>query len=166
VTASRSASLSARPPRRREHMFERYDDQARKALVWGQEAARRGGRTEIGTADILTGLLYEGFTSGQILVELGTSFDDVAGAIARVVPPGPGSRPTHLPFDRNARRVIELTQKEAKRLRDDAIGTEHVLLGLLREGKSFGPRILNALGITYDGVRDAVIRRRDAPAPM
>jgi ATP-dependent Clp protease ATP-binding subunit ClpC len=143
-------------------MFERFDDDARSAVVWGQEAARRGGREEIGTADLLAGLLHEGFTSGRILVALGTSFDAVAGAIARVVPPGSGSRKAHLPFDRNARRVIELTVKEAKKIGDGSVGTEHLLLGLLCEGKSFGPRILNALGITYDAVRDAAVEQRSA----
>lgn len=143
-------------------MFERFDNDARLAVVWGQEAARKEGREEIGTADLLTGLLYEGFTSGRILVALGTSFEAVAGAISRVVPPGPGSKKAHLPFDRNARRVIELTVKEAKKVGDANVGTEHLLLGLLREGKSFGPRILNALGITYDVVRDAIAEQRSA----
>ena len=78
------------------------------------------------------------------------------------MPAGPGSQRAHLPFDRNARRVIELTVKEAKRLGDDAIGTEHLLLGLLREGKSFGPSILRALGITYDAVRNAIVEQRSA----
>lgn len=122
--------------------------------------ARKAGREEIGTADLLTGLLYEGFTSGRILVALGTSFEAVADAISRVVSPGPGSQRAHLPFDRNARRAIELTVKEAKKLGDDSIGTEHLLLGLLWEGKSFGPRILNALGITHDAVRQAIVEQR------
>lgn len=143
-------------------MFEQFDDHARLAVVWGQEAARKGGREEIGTADLLTGLLYEGFTSGRILVALGTSFEGVAGAISRVVPPGPGSNKAHLPFDRKARRVIELTVKEAKKVGDGSIETEHLLLGLLREGKSLGPRILNALDITYQAVRDAVGEQRSA----
>jgi ATP-dependent Clp protease ATP-binding subunit ClpC len=144
-------------------MFERFDDDARRAVVAAQEAARRLGHEQIGTAHLLIGLANERFTSGKLLVALGLSSTAVVEAVSRVVAPGTVSHRTHLPLDRHAKRAIELGAKEPRRSGGDVVGTEHLLLGVLREGKSFGPHILRALGVTEDAATDAL---RDLPSRL
>ena len=139
-------------------MFERFDDDARRAVVEAQEFARRSRHHHIGTAHILGGLqAHDWFASAQVLLRLGTSEPKVMEAIGAVLPPEEGTTGAHIPFSPAGRRAITLSLKEAKRLGDRQVGTEHLLLGVLREGNGAGASALHSIGIDYRLAREAVL---------
>jgi ATP-dependent Clp protease ATP-binding subunit ClpA len=142
-------------------VFERFDDDARRAVVEAQEFARRSQHLRIGTAHILGGLLAQDwFASAQVLVRLGTSEPSVMEAIGAVQPPAEGTPGAHIPFSPAGRRAITLSPKEAKQLGAQQVGTEHLLLGVLREGKGAGASALQSIGIDYRLAREAVLAWR------
>jgi ATP-dependent Clp protease ATP-binding subunit ClpC len=141
-------------------MFEKFTDRARRAVVWAQEEARALNHDFIGTEHILLGLVREGGgVAAKALESLGISLEAVRERVEGAVPPGQHSRPAgHIPFTPRAKKVLELSLSEAKVLGHPYIGTEHILLGLLREGDGVAAQVLTALGADLDGVRERVIQ--------
>ena len=141
-------------------VFEKFTDRARRVVVWAQEEARALNHDFIGTEHILLGLVGEGQgVAAKALESLGISLETVRQRVEGTVPPGQYSRPSgHIPFTPRAKKVLELSLSEAKLLGHRYIGTEHILLGLLREGEGVAAQVLAALGADLDGVRERVIQ--------
>ena len=141
-----------------EAMFERFSRVARQAVVLAQEEARELGHERIGTEHVLLALLRvdEG-VAASVLTGLGITLDDTREQVDRLVGPGEGSPRGHIPFSPRAKKVLELSLREALSLGHNYIGTEHVLLGLVREGKGVAARALVAMGLTLPVVRRAVL---------
>ena len=126
-------------------------------MVLSQEEARRLGHSVVGTEHILLGLLAEGEdVAARTLLSLGISIDQVRGEVERII--GRGERPTEGPigFTPRSKRVLELAFDEARRLGHTYIGTEHLLLGLIREGEGVAAQVLHNLGADLDKVRAQV----------
>ena len=117
-------------------MFERFTDRARRVVVLAQEEARLLNHNYIGTEHILLGLIHEGEgVAAKALESLGISLDAVRGQVEEIIGQG-GSAPSgHIPFTPRAKKVLELSLREALQLGHNYIGTEHILLGLIREGE-------------------------------
>jgi len=147
-------------------MFERFTDQARRVVVQAQEEARALGHNYIGTEHILLGLLSEREgLAAQALSSLGISLDTAREQVVETAGAGTGQQSGHIPFTPRTKKVLELSLREAQRLGDDHIGTEHILLGLVREGDSAGARILERQGASLDRVQAQVLATvRTAPA--
>ena len=134
-------------------VFEKFTDRARRVVVRAQEEARALNHDFIGTEHILLGLVGEGQgVAAKALESLGISLETVRQRVEDAVPPGQYSRPGHIPFTPRAKKVLELSLSEAKLLGHPYIGTEHILLGLLREGEGVAVQVLAALGADLDGV--------------
>jgi ATP-dependent Clp protease ATP-binding subunit ClpC len=139
-------------------MFERFTDRARRSVVLAQEEARRLGHTYIGTEHLLLGLIRE--TDGlaaQALTSLGIGLENVRGEVMKIV--GEGSEPPtgHIPFSPRSKKVLELSLREALQLGHTFIGTEHILLGLVREGEGVAAQVLVARGADLHRVRATVM---------
>jgi ATP-dependent Clp protease ATP-binding subunit ClpC len=147
-------------------MFERFTDQARRVVVLAQEEARTLGHNYIGTEHILLGLLSEREgLAAQALNSLEISLHAARVQVVEIVGRGSGQQSGHIPFTPRTKKVLELSLREAQRLGDDHIGTEHVLLGLAREGDGVGAQILVRLGASLDRVQEQVLATvRTAPA--
>jgi ATP-dependent Clp protease ATP-binding subunit ClpC len=141
-------------------MFERFTDRARRAVVQAQDEARTLNHDFIGTEHILLGLVGEGQgVAAKALESLGVSMEAVRQRVEDIVPPGQVEvRTGHIPFTPRAKKVLELSLSEAKLLGHRYIGTEHILLGLLREGEGVAAQVLTALGADLDGVRERVLQ--------
>jgi ATP-dependent Clp protease ATP-binding subunit ClpC len=141
-------------------VFERFTDRARRVVVRAQEEARALNHDFIGTEHILLGLIDEGQgVAAKALESLGVSMEAVRQRVEDIVPPGQvEARTGHLPFTPRAKKVLELSLSEAKLLGHRYIGTEHVLLGLLREGEGVAAQILSGLGADLDGTRERVVQ--------
>jgi ATP-dependent Clp protease ATP-binding subunit ClpC len=134
-------------------MFERFTDQARQVVVAAQEEARTLGHNYIGTEHILLGLLSEPEgLAAQALTSLEISRDAARDQVVEIVGTGAGQQSGHIPFTPRTKKVLELSLREAQRLGDDHIGTEHILLGLAREGDGVGAQILERQGANPDRV--------------
>ena len=155
-------------------MFERFTERARQVVVFAQDEARRLNHDYIGTEHILLGLLREEEgLAARALGSLGIGVEEVREQVARIV--GPGEEEVHggqIPFTPRAKKVLELALREALSLGHRYIGTEHVLLGLVRENEGVAARILLDFGADADQVRAEVIRLlggraepRSGPAP-
>ncbi len=146
-------------------MFERFTGQARQVVVLAQEEARMLGHGYIGTEHILLGLLAEGEgPAARALTALGISLDAAREQVAEIVGEGAGAPSGHIPFTGRAKKVLELSLREAQRLGDSYIDTEHILLGLAREGEGVGVQVLDRLGAGTDRVLAQVLTtRRTAP---
>jgi len=146
-------------------MFERFTDQARRVVVLAQEEARNLGHGYIGTEHLLLGLLSEGEgLAAQALGALEITLDQVRVQVAEIVGEGTGQPAGHIPFTPRTKKVLELSLREAQRLGDSYIGTEHILLGLAREGEGIGVQVLERLGAGKDRVLAQVLMtRRAAP---
>ncbi|GAA4025563.1 Clp protease N-terminal domain-containing protein [Allokutzneria multivorans] len=133
--------------------FTRYTDDARKVLVQAQEEARAAGNTEIGTEHILLGLLHapEGLAA-QALAAEGASEQVVRAAVTQVLTPALPEVPEHIPFTGSAKKVIQLTLRESLRHNSKHIGTEHILLALLREEAGTGAQVVTGLGVSREKV--------------
>ena len=141
-------------------MFERFTDQARRVVVQAQEEARTLGHNYIGTEHILLGLLGEPEgAAAQILSSLGMSLDLNAAReqVVEIAGAGTGQLSGHVPVTPRTKKVLELSLREAQRLGHDHIGTEHILLGLVREGEGVGAQILERQGATLDRVQAQVL---------
>jgi ATP-dependent Clp protease ATP-binding subunit ClpA len=139
-------------------MFERFTDRARRVVVLAQEEAARLQHNYIGTEHILLGLLREdGGVAARALSELGISLDAARQQVEEII--GVGKRPVsgHIPFTPRAKKVLEFSLSESLRLGHDYIGTEHILLGLLREGEGVAAQVLVRLGADLNRVRETVI---------
>jgi ATP-dependent Clp protease ATP-binding subunit ClpA len=130
-------------------MFERFTDQARRVVVLAQEEARMLGHGYIGTEHILLGLLSEGEgQAAQALAALEISLEAAREQVAEIIGEGTGQPAGHIPFTPRTKKVLELSLREAQRLGDGYIGTEHILLGLLLEGEGVAAQVLERLGAT------------------
>ncbi len=147
-------------------MFERFTDQARQVVVLAQEEARALGHGYIGTEHILLGLLSEEEgIAAQALGSLEITLDAAREQVAEIVGEGTSPPPGHIPFTSRTKKVLELSLREAQRLGDSYIGTEHVLLGLAREGEGVGAQVLARLGASTDRVLAQVLMTaRAAPS--
>ncbi len=153
-------------------MFERFTDRARRVVVLAQEEARMLDHNWIGTEHILLGLVHEGEgVAAKALISLGISLAAMRQAVEDII--GRGTEPPsgHIPFTPRSKKVLELSLREALSLGSDYIGTEHVLLALLREGDGVGAQILVGAGVDLNRARQQVInllrggREDDAPLP-
>ena len=138
-------------------MFERFTERARKVVVKAQDEARFLKQNYIGTEHLLLGLIdeKEGIAA-RVFIELGNAFEDIRAAIKDIVTEGTSESYEHIPFTPRAKKVLELSLREALQMGHNYIGTEHVLLGLLREGEGVAARVLNSLGINLDNVKEKV----------
>ncbi len=140
-------------------MFERFTDRARRVVVLAQDEARRLDHNYIGTEHILLGLVQEGEgVAAQALEALGIGLDAVRHQVEEIVGRGKDTPGGHIPFTPRAKKVLELSLREALQLGHDYIGTEHILLGLIREGEGVAARVLAALGADLNLVRQQVIQ--------
>ncbi|GIU84789.1 MAG: ATP-dependent Clp protease ATP-binding protein [Acidimicrobiales bacterium] len=140
-------------------MFERFTDRARRVVVLAQEEARLLNHNYIGTEHILLGLIHEGEgVAAKALESLGISLEAVRQKVEEIIGPG-GSAPSgHIPFTPRAKKVLELSLREALQLGHNYIGTEHILLGLIREGEGVAAQVLTKLGADLGKVRQQVIQ--------
>ena len=140
-------------------MFERFTDRARRVVVLAQEEARMLNHGYIGTEHILLGLIHEGEgVAAQALASLGISLDGVREQVQEIIGPGKESPSGHIPFTPRAKKVLELSLREALQLGHNYIGTEHILLGLIREGEGVAAQVLVKLGADPSRVRQQVIQ--------
>jgi ATP-dependent Clp protease ATP-binding subunit ClpC len=139
-------------------VFERFDDHAKAAMLVAQEAARSLGHRELGTEHLAIALAHEGYVSGSLLARLGASSSAVTEAVVRAAPAGTEGLLRHLPLDPHAKRALLAAADEAGR-GEARVGTEHLLLGLVRERKSPGARVLRGLGVDERAVRAALADR-------
>ena len=141
-----------------EGMFARFTDRARRAVGLAQEEARLLRHDYVGSEHLLLGLLYEGDgIAARALGSLGISREDVLGQVKEIAGLGQGCPARPLPFTPRAKKVLEVSLREALALGHHYIGTEHLLLGLLRDGEGAGARVLTRLGTDYAQVREQVL---------
>jgi ATP-dependent Clp protease ATP-binding subunit ClpA len=139
-------------------MFERFTDRARRVVVLSQEEARMLNHNYIGTEHILLGLIHEGEgVAAQSLEGLGVDRERVRVEIIEIIGRGDTVPAGHIPFTPRAKKVLELSLREALQLGHSYIGTEHILLGLVREGEGVGAQVLQKLGVDLGRVRQQVI---------
>jgi ATP-dependent Clp protease ATP-binding subunit ClpC len=135
-------------------MFERFTDGARQDVVLAQEEARLLRHNYIGTEHILLGLLRaEDSVAARALESLGVSLAQARAEVEAIIGRGQQAPSAHIPFTPRAKRVLELSLSEAKRLGRGHIGTEHILLGLLREGEGVAAQVLVRLGVDLNRAR-------------
>ncbi|MCO4254038.1 ATP-dependent Clp protease ATP-binding subunit [Pseudarthrobacter cellobiosi] len=140
-------------------MFERFTDRARRVVVLAQEEARMLNHGYIGTEHILLGLIHEGEgVAAKTLESLGISLDGVREQVQEIIGQGQQAPSGHIPFTPRAKKVLELALREALQLGHNYIGTEHILLGLVREGEGVAAQVLVKLGADPDRVRQQVIQ--------
>ena len=140
-------------------MFERFTDRARRVVVLAQEEARLLNHNYIGTEHILLGLIHEGEgVAAKALEELGISLEAVRNQVEEIIGQGSQSPSGHIPFTPRAKKVLELSLREALQLGHNYIGTEHILLGLIREGEGVAAQVLVKLGADLSRVRQQVIQ--------
>ena len=140
-------------------VFERFTDRARRVVVLAQEEARLLNHNYIGTEHILLGLIHEGEgVAAKALESLGISLEAVRGQVEEIIGQGGSSPSGHIPFTPRAKKVLELSLREALQLGHNYIGTEHILLGLIREGEGVAAQVLVKLGADLSRVRQQVIQ--------
>ena len=140
-------------------MFERFTDRARKVVVLAQEEARMLNHNYIGTEHILLGLIHEGEgVAAKSLESLGISLEGVRSQVNEIIGQGQQAPSGHIPFTPRAKKVLELSLREALQLGHNYIGTEHILLGLIREGEGVAAQVLVKLGAELTRVRQQVIQ--------
>jgi ATP-dependent Clp protease ATP-binding subunit ClpC len=140
-------------------MFERFTDRARRVVVLAQEEARMLNHNYIGTEHILLGLIHEGEgVAAKGLESLGISLEAVRAQVEEIIGQGQQAPSGHIPFTPRAKKVLELSLREALQLGHNYIGTEHILLGLIREGEGVAAQVLVKLGADLNRVRQQVIQ--------
>ena len=141
-------------------MFEKFTERARQVIVLAQEEARMLNHNHIGTEHLLLGLIHEGQgVAARALESLGISLDDVRRNVEEII--GRGQEPPltgHIPFTPRAKKVLELSLRESQHLGHGYIGTEHILLGLIREGEGVAAQVLVTLGADLSRVRQQVLQ--------
>ncbi|MCD6639610.1 MAG: AAA family ATPase, partial [Nocardioides sp.] len=140
-------------------MFERFTDRARRVVVLAQEEARMLSHNYIGTEHILLGLIHEGEgVAAKALESLDISLEAVRAQVEEIIGQGQQAPSGHIPFTPRAKKVLELSLREALQLGHSYIGTEHILLGLIREGEGVAAQVLQKLGADLNRVRQQVIQ--------
>jgi ATP-dependent Clp protease ATP-binding subunit ClpA len=139
-------------------MFERFTDRARRVVVLAQEEARMLNHNYIGTEHLLLGLIHEGEgVAAKALESMSISLEGVRQQVEEIIGQGQAAPTGHIPFTPRAKKVLELSLREALQLGHNYIGTEHILLGLIREGEGVAAQVLQKLGADLDRVREMVI---------
>jgi ATP-dependent Clp protease ATP-binding subunit ClpC len=139
-------------------MFERFTDRARRVVVLAQEEARMLGHNYIGTEHILLGLIHEGEgVAARALTALGLSLAATRQAVEDIIGSGSQAPTAHIPFTPRSKKVLELSLREALSLGSDYIGTEHILLAILREGDGVGAQILAGADVSHSRAREQII---------
>jgi ATP-dependent Clp protease ATP-binding subunit ClpA len=139
-------------------MFERFTDRARRVVVLAQQEAQLLNHSYIGTEHLLLGLLADGGgIAAQALESLGVTLEAAQQQVREIIGEGEQPQQGHIPFTPRAKKVLELSLREALNLGDDHIGTEHLLLGLLEEADGVGAQVVARLGASRRAVRDKVI---------
>jgi hypothetical protein len=139
-------------------MFERFTDRARRVVVLAQEEARLLNHNYIGTEHIMLGLIHEGEgVAGETLRSMGVSLEAARHEVEEIIGRGQSTPSGHIPFTPRAKKVLELSLREALQLGHNYIGTEHILLGMLREGEGVGAQVLIKLGVAFNKVRQQVV---------
>jgi ATP-dependent Clp protease ATP-binding subunit ClpC len=142
-------------------MFERFTDRARRVVVLAQAEAGKLNHNYIGTEHLLLGMMNEGDgIAAQALTSLGVRLDAVRDRVKEIVGPGQDdhAQSGNIPFTRRAKKVLELSLRESLQLGHDYIGTEHILLGIVREGHGVAAQVLADLGADLNRVRQAVVQ--------
>ena len=140
-------------------VFERFTDRARRVVVLAQEESRLLNHNYIGTEHILLGLIHEGEgVAAKVLAKVGIALADVRREVEDIIGPGGQAMAGHIPFTPRAKKVLELSLREALQLGHNYIGTEHILLGLIREGQGVAAQVLVKLGADLSRVRQAVVQ--------
>ena len=140
-------------------MFERFTERARQAVVRAQEEATQLNHNYVGTEHLLLGLIrVSDGVAAKALAALGISLDDARREVEAIIGRGVGPPSGHIPFTPRSKKVLEFSLHEARQLNDDWIGTEHILLGLIREGDGVAVQVLDRRGIHPDHLRQQVIR--------
>jgi ATP-dependent Clp protease ATP-binding subunit ClpC len=140
-------------------VFERFTEKAIKVIMLAQEEARRLGHNFVGTEQILLGLIGEGTgIAAKVLKSMGVNLKDARVEVEKIIGRGSGFVAVEIPFTPRAKKVLELSLEEARQLGHNYIGTEHLLLGLIREGEGVAARVLENLALDLSKVRTQVIR--------
>jgi ATP-dependent Clp protease ATP-binding subunit ClpA len=146
-----------------EQMFERFTDRARRTVVLAQEEARKVKHNYIGTEHVLLGMMVEGDIA-EVLREFDLDVDQVRAEVVKLIGEGHEEPRGHIPFTPRAKKVIELSLREALSLGHNYIGVEHLLLGLVREGDGVGAQVLVGLGVKLEDLRMEVINHLGGPS--
>ena len=146
-------------------MFERFTERARQVVVLAQDEARLLEHNYIGTEHLLLGLIREEGIAARVLVELDITLEEVRAQVARIIGKGEQAAAGQIPFTPRAKRVLELALREGLSLGHVSIGTEHILLGLVRENEGVAARILLDYGAGPETIRRAVIRQLGGAEP-
>jgi ATP-dependent Clp protease ATP-binding subunit ClpA len=145
-------------------MFERFTEQARQVVVLAQDEAATLGHNHIGTEHLLLGLIREGHgVAARVLADLGVDLDEARDRVVQLVRAGERTASPQIPFTPGAKKVLEMSLREAMNLQQSYLGTEHLLLALARENEGVAARILLDLGADSQKVRDEVTRVLDTP---
>jgi len=148
-------------------MFERFTEKAIKVIMLAQEEARRLGHNFVGTEQVLLGLIGEGTgVAAKTLKTMGVTLKDARAEVEKIIGRGSGFVAVEIPFTPRAKRVLELSWDEARQLGHNYIGTEHLLLGLIREGEGVAARVLENLGVDMNKVRSSVIKMLGESKPQ
>jgi ATP-dependent Clp protease ATP-binding subunit ClpA len=148
-------------------MFEQFTDRSRRVVVLAQEEARMLGHDYIGTEHLLLGLIHEGSgVAAGLLGSAGVTIEAARAAVLEVVSTGDNPRSGYIPFTPRAKKVLELSMREALELKQSYIKTEHLLLGLIREGSGVGVQVLDRLAGPLPALRHQVIMAARAAAPL
>ena len=140
-------------------MFERFTEKAIKVIMLAQEEARRLGHNFVGTEQVLLGLIGEGTgVAAKTLKSMGVNLKDARAEVEKIIGRGSGFVAVEIPFTPRAKRVLELSWDEARQLGHNYIGTEHLLLGLIREGEGVAARVLENLGVDLNKIRTNVVK--------
>ncbi len=140
-------------------MFERFTEKAIKVIMLAQEEARRLGHNFVGTEQVLLGLIGESTGVGaKALKTMGVTLKDARAEVEKIIGRGSGFVAVEIPFTPRAKRVLELSWDEARQLGHNYIGTEHLLLGLIREGEGVAVRVLENLGVDLNKLRSSIIK--------
>lgn len=148
-------------------MFNRFTERARKVIILAKEEARRFNHDYIGTEHILLGLIREGEgVAAAVLQKMGLSLENIRLEIEKLVQPGPTTQIIgDIPFTPRAKKVLELSAEEARSLGHNYIGTEHLLLGLIREGEGVASQVLLNLGLDLNTVRNEIMELLGSALP-
>ena len=148
-------------------MFERFTDRARRVVVLAQEEARMLNHNYIGTEHILLGLIHEGEgVAAKALESLDISLDAARHQVEEIIGQGQQAPSGHIPFTPRAKKVLDLSRRESEQLGHTYIGTEHILLGLIREGDGVAAQVLVMLGADLNRVRQQVIQLISGQQPQ
>ena len=148
-------------------MFERFTEKAIKVIMLAQEEARRLGHNFVGTEQVLLGLIGEGTgVAAKTLKSMGVTLKDARTEVEKIIGRGSGFVAVEIPFTPRAKRVLELSWDEARQLGHNYIGTEHLLLGLIREGEGVAARVLENLGVDLNKVRSNVVKMLGESKPQ